>query len=140
MRIEIICIGKLKEDYLRAAQTEYLKRLGPYARLSVIEVAEEKAMEKAMASGAHAIALAIDGKALTSEGLAQKLENMGIDGISHIAFIIGGAEGLSHRILGLCRAKLSLSAMTMTHQMARVFLLEQIYRSFKIINNEPYHK
>jgi len=126
---------------LRSAQQEYLKRLGPYARLSVIEVADEKAMEKAMmTSSAFAIALAIDGAALTSEGFAKKLQNMGIDGISHIAFIIGGAEGLSQRILGLCRAKLSLSAMTMTHQMARIILLEQIYRSFRIINNEPYHK
>jgi len=140
MKIDLICIGKLKEDYLRAAQAEYLKRLGPYARLSVIEMADEKGMEKAMSSGAFVIALAIDGAALTSEGFAKKLENMGIDGISHIAFVIGGAEGLSQRILGLCRTKLSLSAMTMTHQMARVFLLEQIYRSFRIINNEPYHK
>ena len=140
MRIDIICIGKLKEDYLRAAQQEYLKRLGPYARLSVTEVADEKAMEKALANGAFAVALAVDGVVLTSEGFAQKLQNMGINGISHIAFVIGGAEGLSHRILGQCPMKLSLSAMTFPHQMARIILLEQIYRAFRIINNEPYHK
>ena len=140
MRIDIVCIGKLKEDYLRGAQAEYLKRLGPYARLTVIEAADEKAMEKALAGGAYPIALAIDGKMLTSEGLAQKLRGMAVDGTPHIAFVIGGADGLSERILGLCRMKLSLSAMTFPHQLARIILLEQIYRVFRIINNEPYHK
>ena len=140
MRIDIVCIGKLREDYLRAAQAEYVKRLGPYARLTVTEAADERAMEKALAGGAHPIALAIDGRALTSEGLAHKLQNMAVDGMSHIAFIIGGAEGLSPHILGLCPMKLSLSAMTFPHQLARIILLEQIYRAFKIINNEPYHK
>ena len=140
MKIDIICIGKLREDYLRAAQTEYLKRLGPYARLTVIEVTDERAMEKALAGGAYPIALAIDGKALTSEGLAQKLRDMAVDGMPHIAFVIGGAEGLSSRILGLCPMRLSLSAMTFPHQLARIILLEQVYRAFRIINNEPYHK
>ena len=140
MRIDIVCIGKLREDYLRAAQAEYLKRLGPYARLTIIETTDEKAMEKALAGSARPIALAIDGKALTSEGLAQKLQTMAIDGTSHIAFVIGGAEGLSARILELCPMKLSLSAMTFPHQLARIILLEQVYRAFRIINNEPYHK
>ena len=140
MRIDIVCIGKLKEDYLRAAQAEYLKRLGPYARLTVIEVADEKAMERVLTNGAFPIALAIDGKTLTSEDFAKSIQNMAIDGTSHIAFVIGGAEGLSARILGLCRASLSLSAMTFPHQLARIIFLEQIYRAFRIINNEPYHK
>jgi len=140
MRINIICIGKLREDYLRAAQAEYSKRLGPYARLTIIETADEKAMEKALGGGAYAIALAIDGKALTSEGLAQKLRDMALDSTPHIAFVIGGAEGLSARILGLCPMRLSLSAMTFPHQLARIILLEQVYRAFRIINNEPYHK
>ena len=140
MKIDIVCIGKLREDYLRAAQTEYLKRLGSYARISIIETSDEKSMEKALANGAYTIALTIDGKTLTSEALAQKLQSMAIDGMPHIAFVIGGAEGLSAHILGLCRMKLSLSAMTFPHQLARVILLEQIYRAFRIINNEPYHK
>jgi len=141
MRIDIICIGKLREDYLRAAQAEYLKRLGPYARLTVIETTDERAMEKTLtAGGAYPIALAIDGKALTSEGLADKLRGLGVDGTPHIAFVIGGAEGLSAHILGLCRMRLSLSAMTFPHQLARIILLEQVYRAFRIINNEPYHK
>ena len=140
MRIDIICIGKLREDYLRAAQQEYLKRLGPYARLSVIEAADEKAMDKVLANGVYAIGLAVDGMTLTSKTFAQRLQNMGIDGISHITFVIGGADGLSQRILGRCRIKLSLSTMTFPHQMARIILLEQIYRAFRIINNEPYHK
>ena len=140
MRIDIVCIGKLREDYLRAAQAEYLKRLGPYAKLTIVEAADEKAMEKALAGSAYPIALAIDGKVLTSEGLAHRLQSMGIDGASHIAFVIGGAEGLSNRILGLCPMRLSLSAMTFPHQLARIILLEQVYRAFRIINNEPYHK
>jgi 23S rRNA (pseudouridine1915-N3)-methyltransferase len=140
MKIDIICIGKLREDYLRAAQAEYLKRLGPYAKLTVIEAADERGMEKALTGGAYPIALAIDGKALTSEELAHKLQNMAVDGRPHIAFLIGGADGLSPRILGLCPIKLSLSTMTFPHQLARIILLEQIYRTFRIINNEPYHK
>jgi len=140
MRIDIVCIGKLREDYLRAAQAEYLKRLGSYAKISVVEVADERAIEKALSNGAYPIALAIDGKTITSEGLAQKLESMAIDGTSHIAFVIGGADGLSLYILRLCRMKLSMSAMTFPHQLARIMLVEQIYRAFRIINNEPYHK
>ena len=140
MKIDIVCIGKLREDYLRAAQAEYLKRLGPYARLTVIEASDEKAMEKALAGGAYPIALAVNGKALTSEDMANMLKNMAVEGTPHIAFVIGGAEGLSARILGLCRMRLSLSAMTFPHQLARIILLEQVYRAFRIINNEPYHK
>jgi len=140
MRIDIVCIGKLREDYLRAAQAEYLKRLGPYARLTVVEAADERAMEKALQNGAFPIALAIDGKALSSDAFAKILQNMAIDGTPHIAFVIGGAEGLSAHILGLCRMRLSLSAMTFPHQLARIILLEQVYRAFRIISNEPYHK
>ncbi|MDR2183731.1 MAG: 23S rRNA (pseudouridine(1915)-N(3))-methyltransferase RlmH [Clostridiales bacterium] len=140
MKIDIVCIGKLREDYLRAAQAEYLKRLGPYARLTVIEAADEKAMERAMVGGAFPIALAIDGKALSSDAFAGILQNMAINGTPHIAFAIGGAEGLSARILGMCRMRLSLSAMTFPHQLARIILLEQIYRAFMIMNNQPYHK
>ena len=140
MRVDIVCIGKLREDYLRAAQAEYLKRLGPHARLTIVEVADEKAMERALTNGALLIALSIDGKSLSSDSFAKFIQNMAIDGTPYLAFVIGGAEGLSPHILRLCRIKLSLSAMTFPHQLARIILLEQIYRAFKIINNEPYHK
>ena len=140
MRIDILCIGRLREDYLRGAQAEYLKRLGPYARLTIIETADEKAMERALQKAAFPIALAINGKILSSDNFAKTLQNMAIDGTPHIAFVIGGAEGLSAHILGLCRMRLSLSAMTFPHQLARIILLEQVYRAFRIINNEPYHK
>ena len=140
MKIDIICIGKLREDYWRAAQAEYLKRLTPYARITIIECADEKATQKSLAGGGHPIALAIGGKSLSSDGLASMIQNMAIDGMPHIAFVIGGADGLSPQILSLCRSRLSMSAMTFPHQLARIILLEQVYRAFRIINNEPYHK
>lgn len=146
MKIDIICVGKLKEDYLTAAQKEYLKRLTPYGRFTVHEVSEgtlEKeaaALEKILPSGAYKIAMAIKGASLSSERFAEKLRMLAVDGMPHAAFIIGGSDGLDERILKICDAHISLSAMTFTHQIARILLLEQVYRAFRIINNQPYHK
>jgi len=149
MKIDIVCVGKLKEVYLRDAAAEYLKRLTPYARLNVRELPESTVAKEAEAickflstGGAQTrkIALAIEGKPLSSQQFADSLQNFTTNGISHFIFVIGGAEGLDDSVLRQCHSAISLSAMTFTHQMARVLLLEQIYRAFRIINNEPYHK
>jgi len=149
MKIDIVCVGKLKEDYLRAAAAEYLKRLTPYARVNIRELPESTIAKEAAdickiletaSPQSRKIALAIDGAAVSSQKFAHQLEKFAIDGISHFIFVIGGAEGLDDSVLAACHMRLSLSAMTFTHQMARVLLLEQIYRAHRIINNEPYHK
>lgn len=159
MNIEIICIGKLKEKYWQDAIKEYSKRLGRYCTLSVTELKEVKLPEgasladehrviylegrnilKALKDDTYVIALDVKGKGLASEELASKIEKLGIQGSSRIAFIIGGSLGLSKEVLDAADFKLSFSAMTFPHQMMRVILLEQIYRAFKIIKNESYHK
>lgn len=159
MNINIICIGKLKEKYWTDAIREYSKRIGRYGRISVIELKEERLPEnaspadeenvkkaegrnilKALAAGSYVIALDIQGKQLSSEELAKKLENLTVGGQSTVDLIIGGSLGLSREVLQRADFRLSFSAMTFPHQMMRVILLEQIYRSFKIIHNEPYHK
>jgi 23S rRNA (pseudouridine1915-N3)-methyltransferase len=148
--IIIICIGNLKEPYLRDACAEYLKRLTPYARVSVIELKESRtsALEgesilgvlDGAAAGAFTIALAIEGKRLSSENFASRIGQIGIDGQSHIAFVIGGSDGLSSDVLERADMRLSFSDMTFPHQLMRVILLEQIYRAFRILRGEPYHK
>ncbi|MBQ8638005.1 MAG: 23S rRNA (pseudouridine(1915)-N(3))-methyltransferase RlmH [Lachnospiraceae bacterium] len=159
MRITILTVGKIKEKYWVQAIDEYRKRLGAYVKLEVAEVADEKTPDQASEAleaqirkkegerllarcpqDAYVIALAIQGKSLTSEELAQKINSLGIYGTSHIVFVIGGSLGLSSDVLARADYQLSFSAMTFPHQMMRVILLEQIYRSFRIINNEPYHK
>jgi len=148
VKIDIICIGKLKEDYLRAAQAEYLKRLVPYAQIVVHELPESDLDKEGariskmllLMRNAYKIALAIGGKALSSLEFAESINNLGIGGTSHLVFVIGGSDGLADGVLRECNSRLSLSNMTFTHQIARVLLLEQIYRAFKINNNEPYHK
>lgn len=159
MKIDVLCVGKLKERYFTAAAEEYRKRLGRYCRLEVREVPDEPAPENASpaqaeqvkeAEGkrllqwrkpeAYAIALAIEGESLTSEGLARKLEGLGLSGRSHIQFFIGGSLGLSPEVLRQADYRLSFSALTFPHQLMRVILLEQLYRSFRIIRREPYHK
>lgn len=159
MNIEIICIGKLKEKYWQDAIKEYSKRLGRYCTLSVTELKEVKLPEgasladehrviylegrnilKALKDDTYVIALDVKGKGLGSEELASKIEKLGIQGSSRITFIIGGSLGLSKEVLDAADFKLSFSAMTFPHQMMRVILLEQIYRAFKIIKNESYHK
>ena len=161
MKIDIITIGRLKESYLTAAQQEYLKRLAPYARVNVTELPDEKAPENlspaAMAqvlekeaakiekhldmnAGVYRIALAIEGKQLSSPELASMIDRQAVAGFSKFVFVIGGSLGLAAGVLGKCQMKLSFSKMTFPHQLMRVILLEQVYRAFKIVNNEPYHK
>ena len=159
MRITLVTVGKIKEKYLEQAIAEYSKRLSRYCRLEIIQVADEKTPEGASSAveeqikekegerilaqireGAYVIALAINGQMLDSVELSQKISKLGIDGISHIVFVIGGSLGLSSRVLKRADYKLSFSRMTFPHQLMRVILLEQIYRSYRIISGEPYHK
>ena len=159
MQIDIICVGKVKEQYLRDAIAEYFKRLGRYCKLNILEVADEKTPEHAsegverqikakegeriakhIKPGAYVIALAIDGQQVTSEGFARKIDQLGIQGVSHIQFVIGGSIGMDDAILRQANYKLSFSKMTFPHQLMRVILLEQVYRAYKINAHEPYHK
>ena len=154
MRLTVIAVGRLKERYWREAADEYLKRLGPYATVRVIEVddrdsgrdaaralAEEGAdVLRAVPEGAHVIALEIGGKQLSSEAFAARLGELALDGRSNVAFVIGGSVGLSEQVIRRADEKLSLGAMTFPHNLARVVLLEQVYRSFRINRGEPYHK
>ncbi len=159
MRITLLTVGKIKERYLTDAIREYEKRLGRYCRLSIVETPDEKTPEGAgealerkikekegerllarIREGDFVIALAIEGKMLSSEELAAKMERLGVDGISHIVFVIGGSLGLSPDVLRRADFALSFSRMTFPHQLMRVILLEQIYRSFRINSGEPYHK
>jgi len=159
MNITIVCIGKLKEKYWTDAVQEYSKRLSKYCTLSINELKEEKAPDNASAAeemavkeaegknilkqikkDAYVIALEIQGKELTSEALSEKIGSLGIAGKSDLVFLIGGSIGLSEEVLARADFRLSFSKMTFPHQMMRVVLLEQIYRSFKIMRNETYHK
>lgn len=149
MNIKVVCVGKLKEKYWTGAIEEYRKRLKSYCKLDIVELKEsprddinqegESILSK-IGNNEYVITLEIKGKSLTSEKLAEKIENLGIEGKSDITFVIGGSEGLSKAVMDRSDFALSFSAMTFPHQMIRVFLLEQIYRSFKIIKHEPYHK
>lgn len=159
MKITIITVGKIKEKYLKDAIAEYSKRLSKYCKLEIVEVADEKTpdnasetMEDAIRSkeaerilryvkeDAYIITLEIQGKQLTSEEMAEKIERLGVMGTSHIIFIIGGSIGLGEEVIKKSNYALSFSKMTFPHQLMRVILLEQIYRSYRIINREPYHK
>lgn len=159
MKITILCVGKIKEKFYTDAIIEYSKRLSRYCNLSIVEVADEKTkeqasdneieivkakegerMEKYIKDDGYVICLAIEGKPLDSVELSEKIESLGIAGVSHIYFIIGGSLGISKEILARADYKLSFSKMTFPHQLMRVILLEQIYRSYRIMNNEPYHK
>ena len=143
MKITIVCVGKLKEKYWKEAIQEYSKRLTKYCKLDIVELPDEKAGErilKAIKQDAFVIALAVEGKMLSSEQLAEQIEKYAIEGISHIVFIIGGSLGLSKEVIAKADKILSFSAMTFPHQMMRVILLEQIYRAMRIIKKEPYHK
>jgi 23S rRNA (pseudouridine1915-N3)-methyltransferase len=159
VNIGIISIGRLKEKYLKQGIAEYLKRLGPYAKVEIIELPDEKAPENLseaemeqvkraegerilskIAYDTHVIALAIDGKQQSSEELAKTIDQLATYGKSKIAFVIGGSLGLSNEVLSRADAKLSFSKMTFPHQLMRLILLEQVYRAFKINRGEPYHK
>lgn len=159
MKITLITVGKIKEKYLKDAIAEYSKRLSRYCKLEIVEVADEKTPDNAsdtveddirdkegerilkyIKEDAYMITLEIAGKMLTSEEMAEKIEKLGVQGTSHIIFIIGGSIGLGREILKRSDYALSFSKMTFPHQLMRVILLEQIYRSYRIINHEPYHK
>ena len=159
MNITVLAVGKLKEKYWCDAVAEYSKRLGRFCRLTVIEIkesrlpsnpspADEDAVKAAegrdilerIRPSDYVITLEISGRSFSSEELARHMEKLSVSGKSSVIFVIGGSLGLSGEVSSRADLKLSFSAMTFPHQMMRVILLEQIYRSFKIINNEAYHK
>ncbi len=159
MKITILAVGKLKEAFYRDAAAEFQKRLGRYVKLEILETPDEKTPEdaslaerqkildlegdrllKLMRQDAYVIALAIQGKMLDSVELSEKIRLLGVGGTSRIIFVIGGSLGLSDAVLRRADFRLSFSKMTFPHQLMRVVLLEQIYRSYRIMNREPYHK
>lgn len=159
MKITVITVGKIKEKFYQDAVAEYSKRLSRYCRLEIIQVPDEKTPDGAseametqikekegerilsnIKDGSFVIALAIGGTMLDSEELAGKIEKWGVSGISQLVFVIGGSLGLSKAVLSRADYELSFSKMTFPHQLMRVILLEQIYRSYRIIQGEPYHK
>ena len=159
MKITIVCVGKVKEKFYQDAVKEYSKRLSRYTKLDIAEVADEKTEEqsteveinlvkdkegerilKAIKDDGYFVCLAIDGRQLDSVELSEKMNNLFVTGKSHIYFVIGGSLGLSDNVLKRADMKLSFSRMTFPHQLMRVILLEQIYRSYRIIHGEPYHK
>ncbi|GLC30317.1 23S rRNA (pseudouridine(1915)-N(3))-methyltransferase RlmH [Clostridium omnivorum] len=159
MNITLITVGKIKEKYLKDAITEYSKRLSRYCKLEILELQDEKtpdnasekeelqikskegeAILKCVKDNMYVVALAIDGKMLSSEELAAFIKEAGVRGNSNIAFVIGGSLGLSKEVLNRADYKLSFSKMTFPHQLMRVILLEQVYRGFRINAGEPYHK
>ncbi|MCX7571830.1 23S rRNA (pseudouridine(1915)-N(3))-methyltransferase RlmH [Tumebacillus sp. DT12] len=159
MQINLLAVGKLKEKYWKGAVEEYSKRLSSYCKVNVVEVADEPTPDNASAAQEeqikkkeaekllakigdrdYVIALAIQGKNLTSEEFADHLDKMASSGYSTFTFIIGGSLGLHETVLQRANHKLSFSKFTFPHQMVRVILLEQVYRAFRIQRGEPYHK
>lgn len=158
MRITIVAVGKLKEKYLVQGMAEFMKRLTPLARVEIVEVGEEympeapSPAEKAqilrkegerllrrVPEGSHLVVLDVQGAPRSSEELAARISELALAGRSHFTFLIGGAFGLSEEVRQAADERLSFSAMTFTHQMVRLLLLEQIYRAFKINRGEKYH-
>ncbi len=159
MNITVVAVGKIKEKYFSDGVKEYEKRLSRYGKVEILEVADEKTPDGAspaeedrirekegerilarLRDDAYTVALAIDGRMLSSEELADFIGRKGVEGISRLQFIIGGSLGLSGAVLRRADYRLSFSKMTFPHQLMRVILLEQIYRGFRILNHEPYHK
>ena len=159
MKISLITVGKLKEKYFTMAVEEYSKRLSRYVKLNIVEVADEKIPDnasmaeeenirrkegerivKSLRGDEYIISLEIEGKMFDSVELSEKINQIGVSGKGHIAFIIGGSLGLSAEVRSMADFKLSFSKLTFPHQLMRVILLEQIYRSYRILGNEPYHK
>lgn len=140
LRISVICQGKLKEKYYADACAEYLKRLGAYAAAEVIEIAEDADVSPKIPKGAYVIAMAIEGEKLSSEQLAARLEKLALGGSSRLCFLIGGSEGLAEQVKRQADMRLSMSDMTFPHHLARVMVLEQIYRAFTINAGTKYHK
>lgn len=159
MRITIVCVGKIKEMFYRDALAEYTKRLSRYCKLEIVEVADEQTPDKSapaleeqikqreaerilgrLKEDMYVCTLEIAGKKLTSEQFSSWLEQSALSGKSHIAFVIGGSLGLHESVIRRAEYHLSFSDMTFPHQLMRVILSEQIYRAFRIMNGEPYHK
>ncbi|WP_394525354.1 23S rRNA (pseudouridine(1915)-N(3))-methyltransferase RlmH [Lacrimispora sp. JR3] len=159
MRITLVTVGKIKEKFFTDAIAEYTKRLSRYCKLDIVQVADEKTPDNAsetverqikdkegerilssIKDGSYVVALAIEGEMLSSVKLSEKISALGVGGTSQIVFVIGGSLGLSETVLRRADYKLSFSPMTFPHQLMRVILLEQIYRSYRIMNGEPYHK
>lgn len=159
MNITLVTVGKVKEKFYRDAILEFEKRLSRYCKLDIIEVADEKTPDKAseiveeqikekeaerilkyIKEDAYCIALAIEGKKTDSVKLANHINELAVSGRSNLVFVIGGSLGLHKKVLNRADEKLSFSDMTFPHQLMRVILLEQIYRCYRIINGEPYHK
>ena len=159
MKISVVCVGKIKESFYRQAVEEYAKRLSKYCKFEVIEVADEKTPDKAsevqenqikekeadrildkIKEDAYVFTLEIKGKRFTSEGFADCIQNVTLRGKSHLVFVIGGSLGLHDKVLKRSDQAISFSDMTFPHQLMRVILSEQIYRAYRIINKEPYHK
>ena len=159
MKITCVVVGKIKEKYFTDTIKEYSKRLSRYCKLEIVELADEKTPDgaseaeelairekegerilKALKDDTYVIALAIEGKMLDSVELSKKIESLGISGTSHISFVIGGSLGLAPAVMKRADYALSFSRMTFPHQLMRVVLLEQLYRSYRIMKNEPYHK
>jgi 23S rRNA (pseudouridine1915-N3)-methyltransferase len=153
VKVRIAAVGRLKEPHWRAACAEYVKRLRPYATVEVVEVpdrdigpdmerartAEGGDLLRAIPDGSRAVALEIGGRAMTSERFAAWLAEGMLHGASDVTFVVGGSAGLAPEVLARADERLSLSEMTLPHQLARVVLLEQVYRAFRIMRNEPYH-
>lgn len=158
LTINIVCIGKLKEKFFKDAVDEYSKRLSKYCKLNIIELPDEKISDKINDSIIHdikqkecnniithikkdsyIIALDLSGKEFTSENFSKKIENLSMT-TSNITFVIGGSLGLNEDILKISNEKICFSKMTFPHQLIRIFLLEQVFRAFKISNNETYHR
>ena len=159
IRVSIIGVGKLKENYLRQACDEYIKRIKAYSKITVIEIPEERCGDNPSCAeienvkvkegqriiskipkGSYIVPLCIEGTQLSSEDFSKKIENVSLSGVSDITFIIGGSFGLCDEVKSLGKLKLSFGKLTLPHQLMRVVLLEQIYRAFSISNNGKYHK
>ncbi|MGN8831916.1 23S rRNA (pseudouridine(1915)-N(3))-methyltransferase RlmH [Selenomonas montiformis] len=158
MRITVVCAGRIKEKYLSAGIAEFLKRLRPFAQVEIREVHEEKMPDdpseaekeqvlrregekllKLVPSGSYLFVLDVHGREMSSEELASRIDGLGLSGRSNLAFLIGGAFGLSREVRAAADERLSFSQLTFTHQMVRLLLVEQIYRAFKINRGEKYH-
>ena len=159
MNVQIICVGKMKERFYMDAAAEYLKRLTPFCRLEIVELPEEKlpadpspalieaalkkeagAIRSKLAQGAKTVAMCIEGQMLSSTELAAKVQNWELESVKSLAFLIGGSFGLDEELKGEAHLRLSMSPMTFPHHLARVMLLEQLYRAFQINKGSPYHK
>lgn len=149
LKITVIAVGKLKEKFWKEACNEYSKRMGAYANFSIKELADSNAEREAsliegaldsMGPGAHIVLLDIRGKETSSEGLAFKLDDLAVRGVSHVVFVIGGSDGVTQSVKERANERMSFGPITLPHNLARVVLLEQIYRACKINRGEPYHK